>query len=79
MSERRKRNPLPARIRWVLYDPMDGLDLMSVDAGVQSIEDVRRIRRMIQRAPARIKALGRPDGKPIGLRTLKTNTWRVYR
>lgn len=67
-----------SRIRWELYDPWDGMILGVVDMPTPTREDRVRVRKMIQRAPVKMRPLGRPDGKPIGLRTLRTRTTLFY-
>lgn len=71
---------IPARVRWALFDPLDGQVIFTVDtayAGRSSKERVA-LRRQIQRAPEHFRSLGRPDGKPFGLRTPRTRTTLVY-
>lgn len=77
MPKRRSRG-LPSRVEWEVFDPLDGFVLLRVEGPVRTIADVRRDRRMIQTAPKLLKPLGRPDGKPIGLRNLKTRTRLIY-
>lgn len=65
----------PSAVYVEVYDPLDNAVLMSIRAPYRRAREHARI---IRGLPAMVKRLGRADGTPIGIRTLKTRTRLVY-
>jgi hypothetical protein len=68
----------PRAVEWTLFDPWDGC-VLCINYMPCVDRDTRVfIRKMIQGAPQHFRRMRRPDGKPLGMRKLRTRTRLFY-